>query len=253
MLKRALTWAAAFLVLLLVIGAVIGGAMSISAPVAQADYQGCLKATEAQKNAHPYCKTTETLWDRGLSDPIAYYTLWLTFFTLALATVGVVQGWFTGKAVAISERALTDLERPYLFIKAIPLDWSTPIPSLKVTLHNYGRTPANIADFIVWFRILDHEPTSADEIRAEGPTQKDAAALEIFVGQGEPWSSPIVPCMDWPEAESLQEGGKDLYFWGIVRYRDIFRKTHPTVFCRRFNPGINEWEAVGGFDRNYAD
>src|SRR5689334_20860481 len=92
MLKTVLTSFVTVLCLLAVVAAVIGGAQVISVPVGRERYEDCRNTAKAEKNNHPDCKTRETLWDRGLADPIAYYTLWLTFFTLALATVGTLQG-----------------------------------------------------------------------------------------------------------------------------------------------------------------
>src|SRR5690242_232146 len=119
MLKAVLTWATALAVLCLIVAAVIVGAKSISLPIPQADYQSCLQSTQAEQHAKPQCKTTESLWDRGLSDPLAYYTLWLTFFTLALAVVGIVSSVFTGQQIPLAREEFIATHRPKIKVRDV--------------------------------------------------------------------------------------------------------------------------------------
>jgi hypothetical protein len=75
MLKGRTIAFSAIAMLAIAIAVVIGFAKLVSLPIAKADYQSCLQTAQAERNAHPNCKTEETLWDRGLSEPVAYYTL----------------------------------------------------------------------------------------------------------------------------------------------------------------------------------
>ena len=133
MLKAILTCGVALAALCLIVAAVIVGAKSISISIPQADYQSCLHSAQAEQHTKPRCEAAESLWDRGLSDPIAYYTLWLTFFTLALAVVGIVSSVFTGQQIRLSREEFIATHRPR--IKVRDVNWE---PEPRRSAPNFG-------------------------------------------------------------------------------------------------------------------
>jgi hypothetical protein len=202
-----------------------------------------------------------SFWQRTVNDPINLFTGVLAILTVALVGASIWQGWLTRQSVDVARRALTDLERPYVFLADIALNLiNREKPQFSVHMHNYGRTPANIAEAAFYCRILGHVPQAGEE-RPSGdrpPSLSEASDTEVIIGQGESWQSPWFLCEDslsnrdtaWSD---LKNSGRHFYCWGFVRYRDIFRKVHPTYFCRRYDGTINEWEIVGGMDRNYGE
>ena len=154
------------------------------------------------------------------------------------------------KQAEIAEKALVDLERPYVFVLRLQMVGDPPKVGVEVTLHNYGRTPANIQEARVYVRILDHAPTADDE--KPGPRasveETEGIPLEIFIGEGKPHTLPRAGCREEftnAVGAQMQQGVLHLYCWGVIEYRDIFKKTHPTYFCRRWQLNTSQWDLVG--------
>jgi len=85
MLKAVRLALSAITIFVILAGAIVLGARSLTVPISYVEQQGCLARAQAENNNHPNCPKNETVWERGLADPVAFYTLWLTLFTLALA------------------------------------------------------------------------------------------------------------------------------------------------------------------------
>src|SRR5580693_3535617 len=96
--KRWIVWAIPVAIVVLM----VVGTQSLRAPVPAEQYQECLDTAQKDHAKQAQCKTDESLWQRTLSDPVAYYTVWLTAFTAMLATVGVAQGWFTLQQIRLA-------------------------------------------------------------------------------------------------------------------------------------------------------
>jgi len=251
MLKSALTWLTAVAVLLLVVLAVIGGARSISVPIAQSDYQNCLQATEAQKNAHPNCKTSESLWDRGLADPIAYYTLWLTFFTLALATVGIVQGVFTKQQIALARDEFNATHRPDIIVHSVQFVFQqhgTENPAVCVgaliAFFNQGATNAVIK---ARTGIIGRFPTPLTFNINPGPI--DGITNEV-VRSGSPGHFFVDSNILVANAGANTFDNERVYCIGVIAYADESGNRRHTGFVRILNTDIPEdggerWMRVG--------
>jgi hypothetical protein len=67
------------------------------------------------------CEHVEKLgfWQKTRCDPVAYFTLWLMAFTgvLGIATIGLL--FATNRTAQISERALSEHERPWVFFRVL--------------------------------------------------------------------------------------------------------------------------------------
>src|ERR1700722_4894342 len=106
-------------VLLALGGAIIIGARLLPVPITDTDHQSCLSRAQAERTSSQDCPRTETLWDRGLRDPVAYYTLWLTFFTLALAIGAAAQSVLIGRQIALSREEFISTFRPHLIVRNV--------------------------------------------------------------------------------------------------------------------------------------
>jgi hypothetical protein len=200
----------------------------------------------------------------------AEYTLWLAVGTFLLALGALLQIVFlrrtdataahaadaARKSAEIAERALTELERPYVYVDVIdatgesndgyPLAQQGIVGIYRVEVHNFGRTPANLtriaydADLSPWDGIVP----PVDPAKVGG--------AELPVG--------VVAVADRPYSETVgtditviqMDHNESCWVSGFVRYRDIFGKNHITGFARVFHPRSGKFSAVGGPDHNYS-
>lgn len=197
----------------------------------------------------------------------ALATATISIFTLVLVIVMRRQAILTKQSVRISERALTELERPYIFFGRIETDissyfrpnlsWNPENTSPEFVLYvvNYGRTPGNIDTAAIWIDFAEAPPvdTPVDSLTSSHPDASDAS---MIVGPTLEFSFPSMrPRQKFTFAvrDSLREGKLQLYCHGIFVYRDIFNNSHATKFCRRYDPRRDEWVPAGGQERNRAD
>lgn len=246
MLKTVLKALAAALALVVVVFVVIFGAESISVPVPKADYQACLNAAKAEKNRYPNCKAEETVWDRGLSDPIAYYTLWLTFFTLALATVGIAQSILTAQQIRLARDEFLATHRPHINILSLRItsdeeDVTEGVdPRVEVLLRfvNSGDSDAtilNIGSAIV--------QSVGDHIDFTDPENWKPTKLvsgeegTFFITSGKIRAS-----------EAYEDA---LFCVGYVLYADDLGHRRKTGFCRMYDSTDSTW-SIKYTDFEYA-
>jgi hypothetical protein len=226
--------------------------------------QECQNA--AKKGGH---KTEEckSLWERTTSDPVAFFTFWLVVSTVGLGGSTVLLWRVTRRSADIAERALTDLERAYIYIDKIggELDpfvtmvdeSNTPtfiVPEFSISLVNYGRTAGCIDLGIIRFEILKEMPPEllATDVRAERP---NAQSIEIIIGPDKTYTfdhlgfeSPFTHA----QGMEMRAGTMNIYCHGYFSYSDIFNRSHPIKFCRKYVHNHREWESEGGRQRNAA-
>jgi hypothetical protein len=140
----------AILAILLMVGmagAVYVGANSFTAPVPQADQDNCYTAAAQTGQKEPNCPMSETVWERGLRDPVAFYTLCLTWFTGVLAVLGIFQGFLTLQQINLSRDEFISSHRPKLRLRHLRME--LPVLGepmrLQFALSNIGDTPAKVA------------------------------------------------------------------------------------------------------------
>jgi hypothetical protein len=187
-----------------------------------------------------------------------------------LVGVGMLQGAALIYTALVSNKAanaaktaaevIPVMERPYVFLHEMRPDLFgtqhyTSGAAVTVVFHNHGRTPANIAVAKVITRFLDHVPTPADEPSVSDKTNDlEKITIERVIGAGKNWEvdppSYAIEKLDHAQSEQFRAGQMHLYCWGEIRYRDIFGKEHPTVFCRRLDLKRHRFDPVGGWDRN---
>jgi hypothetical protein len=79
-------------------------------------FSECVKETKI-KSAD--CRATETLLERTLSEPVSYWTSWLTIFTGALAFLAIVEGFLIFQQVQLGRDEFTATHRPRLRVRNI--------------------------------------------------------------------------------------------------------------------------------------
>jgi hypothetical protein len=151
-----------------VFGAGVLGWQAAYAPT-DAEKQKCYDAAERTGHKTEECKT---LWERTTSDPVAFFTFWLVVSTIGLG-ISTVMLWLAGekqfrharrtsiiqsrdmresiaaanRSAAAAERALTDLERPWIFVFGIsrPIQDGTDF-RVDYKVANFGKIPAIIEE-----------------------------------------------------------------------------------------------------------
>jgi hypothetical protein len=202
-------------------------------------------------------------WEKTTDDPVAYFTAWLVGFTgvLAISTIGLwIVTWrastsqardmqasiaVANRSANISERALTELEAPFLSVK-ITEDGITRsygetghhFHTLRLVIANFGRTPA---------RIIEMADKAAFVEKNEGlpPEVNPAFASRISIpygviappqGESQGWSFNLFAFTLRYLAERVEPlKTNELFFYGFVRYETIFRKTYRMGFCYMFD------------------
>jgi hypothetical protein len=165
---------------------------------------------EHNKSDHP-----KTFWEGFTNDPVARATLLLTGVTaiLAVSTIGL---WITtSRSVKIAERALTELERAYVFPSITDIHGPEAV-SFRIRLRSLGRTPAIIKEVAVKFN------GNAPLI---GKPDMEMSGLVVAI-QDFDWA---INDTEWTEFFHSPCAGEQ-HFFGFVRYFDIFNKEHLSWF-----------------------
>jgi hypothetical protein len=134
-----------------------------------------------------------------------------------------------------AERALTDLERPWIFIEPIQLDGFIRYPpqsatwplnlKLRWTMRNYGRSPAFVTRgcgrLIIIPMPLPEDPDytgASDVVTTPVPPNKTIPNEFIYL-------------LGADELQKLKMGTHVLAFFGFIRYIDVFNRPHESAWC----------------------
>jgi hypothetical protein len=218
----------------------------------------------------------KSLWERITDDAVAFTTLCLVGVTgvLALSTVGlwIVTG-STGrrqsrdmqKSISIAERSLTDLERPFLYVTAPTTGVTFPTlnqmtfgEGMESHFTNHGRTPANLINLIQRVIIV---PVESGTPRLPPPIDPQVDILEIFpegtvIAQGgtREFTADIMSGGGGDAGPLFAEflsGSARVFFYGYMRYEDIFGNRYLNGFCMILERERNIFIRIGGMEYNY--
>jgi hypothetical protein len=196
----------------------------------------------------------------------AVATVAIGIFTLVLVIVTRRQAILTKESVQISERALVDLDRAYIFAERIGGNFDPfvtliepsgvqrlIVPDFSVSLVNYGRTAGNIRLGIVRFEVLGEIPPEIEPAKVSISGNPNATAIEIIIGPDKTHTIDRLTCeqpLTQAHADGIRNGTMALYCHGYFSYLDIFGKSHSIKFCRRYVLNHREWQPIGGRERN---
>lgn len=170
---------------------------------------------------------------------------WTAFFTGAL-TLSTIALWVaTRQSAKIAERALTDYERPWLFLESVKIVRRQPPPApnewyIETEWRNVGRTPAIVEECVI--KLLD-KPTlpatpdysNAAHVGLRATFPADATGTTGQIGPG----------------NKLRPNGTAIEYvaFGRVTYRELNGRTHHTGFA------VEVWAIAPGFvmlpNKNY--
>lgn len=213
-------------------------------------------------------KNRESIWKGLTNDPVAFATLIVAIATaiLAFSTIGLWR--VTNRSVDIAERALTEVERPYVFV--FNPHWSTsdgpiellPNPLVLYTVANYGKTPAIIDDAMMTIVANTSIPRNVEREHAgyslftspimQGGEIRNLAKFPTdflyFRGIKE-----IAIKIDGMYKIPVLAAGESLFFRAIITYHGAFSGNHESAFCWRYDDssGVQTFIQEGGNEYNY--
>jgi hypothetical protein len=165
------------------------------------------------------------------------------------------------RSAKIAERALTELEAPFLTIKIntsglVIKGNAISFGLLKWCVVNYGRTPASILEIF--------DDTRTVKIRSGFPPAVDPRKVRgqlmpygvIAPPSGQTEDFPFLPIpgelMDFRKAPPIPPSETVPFFIGFVRYSDIFKNRFVLGFCFVFERDGSRWVLAGGDEYNYC-
>jgi hypothetical protein len=213
-----------------------------------------------------------------LTGDLANYTKLLFVATAALfiATAGLVflsfdQSRDTRRSIRaaedsarIAERALTEMERPFVGIEIIESGFKAELVAeddYYVTLEdnltfryvNHGRSPATVIETSDKFEICTAKnlPDPVDP-NALGNQVPFGVILGANGGTSPPSTREQSKGIDKQDFMRVTSGDDNLIFMGFVRFRDIFNRTHVTGFCLRLSRSDARFYFAGDHRYNYT-
>lgn len=173
---------------------------------------------------------------------LAGFTKLLVLVTVGLAAVGVWQGTYIRRSVQVAERNFSELERAYVFPSARDVfGFGNDHPRnlrFRVRMRSLGRTPAIIKEVAIKF-------TGTTPL--VGTPNKGGTDSQEF-----DWAINDTEYTDF--FVSPYEGKQ--YFFGFIRYLDIFGKEHHSWLGQIFDPDLGTETCMaraGGEEYNSYD
>ncbi|WP_334398372.1 hypothetical protein [Bradyrhizobium sp. AZCC 2289] len=184
----------------------------------------------------------KTIWERTTTDPVAFFTFWLSISTIGLWVVTANAARDSKRAANIAEDALVKLERAFV---SFAFDVSGAIgPGAPNTAagwqitpvwKNSGKTPTRgLHTHVSW----DHFPTTLPANFTFPDGWFDPSAPRInpssYIGPLDSIRSDTLS-IESGVLEAARQDHLYIYVWGWVEYDDIFDNTppHRTEFCHR--------------------
>lgn len=245
----------------------LGGALT-RIPVPADIYQQCLQATQRDKAKEAKCKATETLWERSFTDPIAYYTLWLTAFTGLLGATGIAQWVLISRQIKLASDEFSATHRPKIFVQtvvvtdkgqrssgryrgSIPQDIPKPARGI-ITVVNGGDSPAFLIEWrsAIYFQSTD--AAFAPHLISESVQRPKPDAPGISPGEWQEILHEQIHAVDRDWEEFVNEGGR-MFFLGRITYEGADKIRRNTGFCREYDKVTEgRWKSVKDSEHEYS-
>ncbi len=195
----------------------------------------CLNAAQNNTAEHPECKSTETIFRESVTDPIAYYSFWLTVFTLVLAIVGVAQWDLISRQIKLTEEQFIVEHRPRLRVRNFYIDPNRAAENDgaftgQFTVVNLGDSDAAIISshiIIYWYNgeLPMKRPFDVDNPNNQFPLIKLKA--------GDPYPAIFGP--QQIKRDSERSTGEHISIMGFIDYKSAVGTRRRTAFCRTYH------------------
>jgi hypothetical protein len=260
-----------------------GAGLALAMLFAVAGYGVHISSHQSPHNKAINCsspRATQQIRQETPEERTADYTEVLAWFTglLALVSAGtIVLLWradktarisarAANKAANVAEMALTDLERPHIFmeVKETNLMWDingipapdprmiVAPPQLVYSFVNYGRTAAFLIELFERLIPVDGDPERdlpqpIDPRKVSGRTLPEGT----IVGPDKPHEFRL----NYPQASEMKRvrpRGANLFLLGYTRHDDIFGNRNITGFCVVLDYVSHRFTPVGDKRYNYT-
>jgi hypothetical protein len=190
---------------------------------------------------------------------LSTFTFWLVIATAVLGLIGAAQGYFTYRSVKVSESALKELERPYVFrwhtshnFKNLVNTQGKANRDLACNFVNRGRTPAMPIEFLMILKTVPNGQMPA----AIRPTEIKGIPIPItrVIADAEERFSidDVLTEVSLSDISSALQGTTALFLIGFMRYTDIFKGKHLLGFCGKYHPPSERFVIEGDERYNYT-
>jgi hypothetical protein len=197
--------------------------------------------TVPQPNSHGYQAASEEaqqgcedkpFWQRTACDPVAFFTFVLAAFTGILAVATVFLWLATQKILAESSRTTRKQLRAYVYISdAMIIRRPGDQIQATVAFKNFGQTPAKSVSYAfdkIWFGVSDESEMS---FGGNGHLHEYRTIDDIAPGHERVLTSPYEPYRN-PIPEEVARRQRAIYFWGTLKYEDVFGQEQTLKFRR---------------------
>lgn len=195
--------------------------------------------TKAEARSERKDRKTETTQNRWLM----IFSGLVALFTLLLFGCNIFLWVATNKAANAAKDAaehIPTVERAWVFAgpDATSLRAGPELLQFRLHIENHGKTPGFVR--VIWAAMRPDEPFEpVPKYEGKKPSQ-----TEMVLGPGKHFL--------WPE---LFYAATDRYFYGYIRYTDIFHANHVSRFCVRLVPEDGRIEMAGhrNWNIHYTD
>jgi len=165
------------------------------------------------------------LWNKAIADPIAVLTVGLLFFA-------AYQAWLTRDTAKRQLRAYVVIKDNVLKSHQIAADGKMSI-QVTTIFTNTGQTPAYKVRIVSRLKIMTFE--EAGKFDSSIPPLEDASVSTLGTNAASHSPSPRGSTCSRKEFDEICLGTeKRLFVYGIITYRDAFKKRRYSRFCDSF-------------------
>jgi hypothetical protein len=166
----------------------------------------------------------------------------------------------TLRSAKTAERALTELEAPFISVKIIETgiargpDDGHNFHTLSVVIVNYGRTPARIIEVADKPALVEHNEGLPPEVNPAFASRNSIPYGVIAPQQGESqgWTQNLFAFTLKYSVEGTNPlKNNKMFFYGFIRYATIFDEVFRVGFCFMYDVVSEKWVLTGGDRHNY--
>jgi len=188
---------------------------------------------------------------------------WTAIFTALLTLSTSLLWWTTLRSTRLTERAFSDLERPYIYVFGVTNLTGTRTETniadycgVSYVVANFGKTPAMIREVKIGVIATSAEPKLVTTVDRDhylltyaiiGPSEerKMREDLPEYIEAAPPSDDPFV-------LVPLLNKGEQLFLYVVIDYDGPFTKGCKTSACWKWNDGEGVFVQYGGNDYNYV-
>lgn len=200
----------------------------------------------------PSCSQNHTAHEPNPNKKLGFWhepNHWIAVATVVMAVANIFYAWFAWRQITganLDQRAWLGP------IKMTLEEMSAPNPIVAtVSINNSGKTPA----LATVLKIVLHPsdvPLNISDYAKHPVEQSETGPVPISVFPGVTIESGAATgSTDALGVENIRLGKKLLYLFGEITYRDVFKETHHTRFCAKYEALKKAFSGCGSYD--FAD